>query len=110
MALEKDLPFEFRPPLFLLPNTLNDGGTLTSFFKTHGVREQFSKEDIILVLAAIKVAHEESSSQISSKSIEKDLKFCRSILEWLVHDGERLSEELRGKYLFQFTALKTSWF
>ena len=97
MALEKDLPFEFRPPLFLLPNTLNDGGTLTSFFKTHGVREQFSKEDIILVLAAIKEAHEESSSQISSKSIEKDLKFCRSILEWLVHDGERLSEELRGK-------------
>ena len=97
MALEKDLPFEFRPPLFLLPNTLNDGGTLTSFFKTHGVREQFSKEDIILVLAAIKEAHEESSSQISSKSIEKDLKFCRSILEWLVHDGERLSEELRGE-------------
>ena len=97
MALEKDLPFEFRPPLFLLPNTLNDGRKLTNFFKTHGVREQFSKEDIILVLAAIKVAHEESSSQISSKSIEKDLKFCRSILEWLVHDGERLNEELRGK-------------
>ena len=97
MALEKDLPFEFRPPLFLLPITLNDGGTLTSFFKTHGVREQFSKEDIISVLAAIKEAHEESSSQISSKSIEKDLAFCRSILEWLVHDGQMLSEELRAK-------------
>jgi hypothetical protein len=82
MALEKDLPFEFRPPLFLLPDTLNDGGTLTRFFETHGVREQFSKEDIILVLAAIKEAHEDSTSQVSSKCLEKDLKFCRSILEW----------------------------
>jgi sacsin len=97
MALEKDLPFEFRPPLFLLPDTLNDGGTLTRFFETHGVREQFSKEDIILVLAAIKEAHEDSTSQVSSKCLEKDLKFCRSILEWLVNDGQRLSEDLRAK-------------
>ena len=97
MALEKDLPFEFRPPLFLLPNTLNDGGTLTNFFRAHGVREQFSEEDIIKVLAAIKEEHEEPSNEISPQRIEKDLKFCRSILEWLVHDGETLGQELREK-------------
>ena len=97
IALEKDLPFEFRPPLFLLPETLNDGEVLTSFFKTCGVREQFSKEDIILVLADIKEAHEEPSQKITLKRTEKDLKFCRSVLEWLVNDGQRLSEELRER-------------
>ena len=99
MALEKDLPFEFRPPLYLLPETLNDGGKLTNFFKTCGVREQFSKEDIILVLADIKKAHEEPCQKISPKRTEKDLKFCRSVLEWLVNDGQSLSEELRGRVL-----------
>ena len=97
IALEKDLPFEFRPPLFLLPEALNDGKVLTSFFKTCGVREQFSKEDIILVLADIKEAHEEPSQKITLKRTEKDLKFCRSVLEWLVNDGQRLSEELRER-------------
>ena len=97
IALEKDLPFEFRPPLFLLPETLNDDEVLTSFFKTCGVREQFSKEDIILVLADIKETHEEPSQKITLKRIEKDLKFCRSVLEWLVNDGQRLSEELRKR-------------
>ena len=97
MALEKDLPFEFRPPLFLLPDTLNDGGTLTSFFKSHGVRDQFSKDDIILVLAAIKEKHEEPQNKISPKSMKKDLNFCRSVLEWLVNDGQRLSEDIRAK-------------
>ena len=97
IALEKDLPFEFRPPLFLLPEALNDGEVLTSFFKTCGVREQFSKEDIILVLADIKEAHEEPSQKITSKRTEKDLKFCRSVLEWLVNDGQMLSEELRER-------------
>ena len=97
IALEKDLPFEFRPPLFLLPEMLNDGEVLTSFFKTCGVREQFSKEDIILVLADIKEAHEEPSQNMTLKHIEKDLKFCRSVLEWLVNDGQRLSEELRER-------------
>ena len=97
IALEKDLPFEFRPPLFLLPEMLNDGEVLTSFFKTCGVREQFSKEDIILVLADIKEAHEEPSQNMTLKRIEKDLKFCRSVLEWLVNDGQRLTEELRER-------------
>ena len=97
IALEKDLPFEFRPPLFLLPEALNDGEVLTSFFKTCGVREQFSKEDIILVLADIKEAHEEPSQKITLKRTEKDLKFCRSVLEWLVNDGQRLGEELRER-------------
>ena len=99
IALEKDLPFEFRPPLFLLPDALNDGEVLTSFFKTRGVREQFSKEDIILVLADIKEAHEEPSQKITLKRTEKDLKFCRSVLEWLVNDGQRLNEELRERVL-----------
>ena len=95
-ALEKDLPFEFRPPLFLLPSTLNDDETLTTFFKLHGVREQFSKDDVIMVLEAIKRKHDESLRPISSKNVEKDLVFCRAVLEWLVKD-EHLSEDLREK-------------
>ena len=96
MALEKDLPFEFRPPLFLLPSTLNDDETLTTFFKLHGVREQFSKDDVIMVLEAIKRKHDKSLRPISSKNVEKDLVFCRAVLEWLVKDGH-LSEDLREK-------------
>ncbi|XP_028396659.1 sacsin-like [Dendronephthya gigantea] len=97
LALEKDLPFEFRPPLFLLPEALNDGKSLTIFFRNHGVREQFSKEDIISVLVAIKKTYEETVRPISLKEQEKDLKFCRSVLEWLVSDGQKLDEDLRRK-------------
>ena len=70
---------------------------LQSFFITHGVRETFSKDDIISVLAAIKHKHEASTFAISPKNVEEDLKFCRSILEWLVSDGEILCESLREK-------------
>ena len=106
MALEKDLPFEFRPPLFLLPDFLNDSGTLTNFFRAHGVRKQFSKEDIILVLAAIKKEHKESPSKISRDRVEKDLKFCRSILEWLVQDGKTLNQDLRENVLVPVQSVK----
>ena len=106
IVLEKDLPFEFRPPFFLLPEALNDGEVLTSFFKTCGVREQFSKEDIILVLADIKEAHEKPSQKITLKRTEKDLKFCRSVLEWLVNDGQMLSEELRRRVFVPVQSVK----
>ena len=96
VALEKDLPFDFRPPLYLLPETLNENEKLIAFFKSHGVRDHFSKDDIILVLASIKDKHEDTSHEIPSKDMQKDLKFCRSVLEWLVKDGP-LTASLRRK-------------
>lgn len=96
IAFEKEyLPFELQPPLYLLPDNLNDGRELTQLFKSQGVRKQFSKEDIVIVLNNIREAHEKEL--FSLERTNKDLNFCRSILEWLVSNDQQLTEELRKK-------------
>ena len=107
VALEKDFPLDLRPQLFLLPEDLNDGDSLTKFFLEHGVRQTFSEQDIISVLVAIKEKHASVVLESStSREIENDLKLCRSILEWLVKDGDSLSEGLQEKVLVPVQSAK----
>ena len=107
VALEKDFPLDLRPQLFLLPEDLNDGDSLTKFFLQHGVRQTFSEEDIISVLVAVKDKHASFVLESStSREIENDLKLCRSILEWLVEGGKILSKNLQDKTLVPVQSTK----
>ena len=107
VALEKDFPLDLRPQLFLLPEDLNDGDSLTKFFLQHGVRQKFLEEDIISVLVAVKDKHASFVLESStSREIENDLKLCRSILEWLVEGGKTLSKNLQEKVLVPVQSTK----
>ncbi len=96
ISFKMDIPFDLRPQLFLLPEELRDDPKLEQFFLASGVSPKFSEEDIISVLPALKQKHE--SSDLDTADVEKDLKLCRSILEWL--DGKRLSESMKENLLF----------
>ena len=107
VALENDFPLDLRPQLFLLPEDLNDGDSLTKFFLQHGVRPKFLQEDIISVLGAVKDKHASFVQDSNTlREIENDLKLCRSILEWFVEGGKTLSEYLQEKVLVPVQSTK----
>ena len=96
ISFKMDVPFDLRPQLFLLPEELKEDAKLEQLFLQSGVRAMFSEEDIISVLPALKQKHEASS--VPTGDAKKDLKLCRSILEWLV--GKSLSESMKENLLF----------
>ena len=98
ISLEMDIPLDLRPQLFVLPEELKGDVKLEQFFLESGVRAKFSEQDIISVLPALKEKHEASGLQ--AVDVEKDLKLCRSILEWLVESEISLSESIRENLLF----------
>ena len=98
ISLEIDVSFDLRPQLFVMPEELKGDMKLEEFFLGSGVRAKFCEEDIISVLSALKEKHE--SPGLQAVDVEKDLKLCRSILEWLVESGISLSESMKEKLLF----------
>ena len=98
IAMEMFLPFDLRPQLFFVPEEVKDDMKLQQFFLKSGVRVKFTKEDIISVLPALKEKHE--TSDVSTVDIEKDLKLCRSILEWLAESDTSLSEKMKENLFF----------
>ena len=98
ISLEIDVSFDLRPQLFVMPEELKGDMKLERFFLGSGVRAKFCEEDIISVLSALKEKHE--SPGLQAIDVEKDLKLCRSILEWLVESGISLSESMKEKLLF----------
>ena len=98
ISLETDIPLDLRPQLFVLPEELKGDVKLEQLFLESGVRAKFSEQDIISVLPALKEKHEASGLQAAD--VEKDLKLCRSILEWLVESEISLSESIKENLLF----------
>ena len=98
ISLAMDIPLDLRPQLFVLPEELKGDVLVEQFFLGSGVRGKFSEQDIISVLPALKEKHEASGLQ--AVDVEKDLKLCRSILEWLVESEISLSESMRESLLF----------
>ena len=98
ISLEMDFPLDLRPQLFILPEELKGDVKLKQFFLGSGVRAKFSEQDVISVLPALKEKHEASGLQ--AVDVEKDLKLCRSILEWLVESEISLSESMKENLLF----------
>ena len=96
ISFKMDIPFDLRPQLFLLPDELRDDAKLEQFFLESGVRTEFSEDDIISVLPALKQKHE--TLNVDAAEVEKDLKLCRSILEWF--QGKELSENMEKNLLF----------
>ena len=98
ISLETHIPLDLRPQLFVLPEELKGDVKLEQLFLESGVRAKFSEQDIISVLPALKEKHEASGLQAAD--VEKDLKLCRSILEWLVESEISLSESIKENLLF----------
>ncbi|XP_028405565.1 sacsin-like [Dendronephthya gigantea] len=98
IALEMDFPLDLSPQLFILPEELKDDVKLKQFFLENGVSAKFFQEDVISVLPALKQKHE--NSNLLEDDVEKDLKLCRSILEWLSKSSESLSESMKENLLF----------
>ena len=86
--------FDFRPHLFCLPTFLHQSDALKEFFIRNGVRVKFAKQDIVSVLSFIKEKHEDGSPK-GAEEIKRDINLCRSIVECLVEDDEKLSLELQ---------------
>ena len=98
IALRKDFALDLRPQLFLLPKEFKDDESLVTFFLQHDVQSSFSEGDILEVLGAVRKKHTKFLADGKSlNEVEKDLELCRAILQWVVKDGNKLSEELQKK-------------
>ena len=83
-----------HPYLFRLPNELFK---VKKFLLSHGVKPQFTVDDLLDMLWNIKAKHDDEKRPPTE--MMQDLGQCRAVLEWIVSSGGELSEERRSKLL-----------
>ena len=96
VALESHFPksINIHPYLFRLPNELFK---VKEFLLSHGVKPQFTVDDLLDMLRNIKAKHD--NEKRSHEDVMQDLDQCRAVLEWIVRSEGELSEERRSKLL-----------
>jgi sacsin len=96
VALESPFPktINIHPYLFRLPNELFK---VKEFLLSHGVKPQFTVDDLLDMLRNIKAKHD--NEKRPHEDVMQDLDQCRAVLEWIVRSGGELSEERRCKLL-----------
>ena len=96
VALESHFPksINIHPYLFRLPNELFK---VKEFLLSHGVKPQFTVDDLLDMLRNIKAKHDDEKRPL--EDVMQDLDQCRAVLEWIVRSGGELSEERRCKLL-----------
>ena len=96
VALESHFPksINLHPYLFRLPNELFK---VKEFLVSHGVKTQFTVDDLLDMLWSIKAKHDGENQP--SVYVMQDLDQCRAVLEWIVRSDGELSEERRSKLL-----------
>lgn len=83
-----------HPHLFLLPKEFH---SLKEFLFAFGVKKEFTDDDLLSVLGSIKAKHDNAKQ--NDEDVIQDLDLCRAVLEWLVRDGNSLSENIRSNLL-----------
>ena len=96
VALESHFPksINIHPYLFRLPNELFK---VKEFLLSHGVKPQFTVDDLLDMLRNIKAKHDNDRRPV--EDVMQDLDQCRAVLEWIVRSDGELSEERRSKLL-----------
>ncbi len=96
VALESPFPksINLHPYLFRLPNELFK---VTEFLLSHGVKPQFTVDDLLDMLWNIKEKHDHENQP--PDEVMQDLDQCRAVLEWIVRSDGELSEGRRAKLL-----------
>ena len=96
VALVSHFPpsINLHPYLFRLPNELFK---VKEFLLYHGVKPQFTVDDLLDMLWNIKAKHDDEKRP--PEEVMQDLGQCRAVLEWIVRSGGELSEERRSKLL-----------
>ncbi len=96
VALESHFPksINLHPYLFRLPNELFK---VKEFLVSHGVKPQFTVDDLLDMLWSIKAKHDNENQP--PEDVIQDLDQCRAVLEWIVRSDGELSEERRAKFL-----------
>ena len=96
VALESHFPksINLHPYLFRLPNELFK---VTEFLLSHGVKPQFTVDDLLDMLWNIKEKHDNENQP--PDEVMQDLDQCRAVLEWIVRSDGELSEGRRAKLL-----------
>ena len=96
VALASHFPpsINLHPYLFHLPNELFK---VKEFLLSHGVKPQFTVDDLLDMLWNIKAKH--NDEERPPTEVMQDLGQCRAVLEWIVGSGGKLSEERRSKLL-----------
>ena len=101
VALVSHFPpsINLHPYLFRLPNELFK---VKEFLLSHGVKPQFTVDDLLDMLWNIKAKHDDEKRP--PEEVMLDLGQCRAVLEWIVRSGGELSEERRSKLLIPVQA------
>jgi sacsin len=96
VALESPFPktINIHPYLFRLPNELFK---VKEFLLSHGVKKQFTVDNLLDMLRNIKAKHDDEKRPL--EDVMQDLDQCRAVLEWIVRSGGELSEKRRCKLL-----------
>ena len=96
VALETHFPksINLHPYLFRLPNELFK---VREFLVSHGVKPQFTVDDLLDMLWSIKAKHDNENQP--HEDVIQDLDQCRAVLEWIVRSDSELSEERQTKLL-----------
>ena len=96
IALESHFPksINLHPYLFRLPNELFK---VKEFLVSHGVKPQFTVDDLLDMLWHMKTKHD--NEKRPPDEVVQDLDQCRAVLEWIVRGDGELSEERRTKLL-----------